>query len=50
MINGPEGDFTLEEKELLKKHNFIAAQLTPTILRAQQAVAISLGVVRSFFR
>jgi 16S rRNA (uracil1498-N3)-methyltransferase len=46
---GPEGDLTSEEKELLKNNNFIFCKLTPTILRAQSAVMLSLGIFRSFF-
>lgn len=44
---GPEGDLTAEEKMYLDEHSFIFCHLTPTILRAQQAAAISVGVFRS---
>jgi 16S rRNA (uracil1498-N3)-methyltransferase len=47
-LSGPEGDFTLCEKELIKKSGFNFCKLTPTIVRAQQAVAIGLGILRSF--
>jgi 16S rRNA (uracil1498-N3)-methyltransferase len=47
---GPEGDLTAEEKSYLDEHSFIFCQLTPTILRAQQAVAVSVGVLRSLMR
>jgi len=50
LIVGPEADLTSQEKELLKKHNFIFCQLTPTILRAAQAVALGLGMFRSTLR
>lgn len=49
MLSGPEGDLTTAEKEDLKQHNFIFSKLTPTILRAQQAVTVGLGVVRSLY-
>jgi 16S rRNA (uracil1498-N3)-methyltransferase len=44
---GPEGDLSQEEKDLLARQNFIFCRLTPTILRAQQAIAIGLGTLRS---
>ena len=45
---GPEGDLTLEEKAYLKQLGFVFCALTPTVLRAQQAVALGLGVLRSY--
>lgn len=50
LMVGPEGDLTAAEKELLKKHDVIFCQLTPTILRAAQAVALGLGLFRSALR
>lgn len=47
---GPEGDLTDQEKALLKKHDFIFCALTPTILRACEAIALGAGVVRSILR
>ena len=47
LMIGPEADLTTEEKKLVQKHNFIFCRLTPTILRAQQAAAVSLGAFRS---
>lgn len=44
---GPEGDFTEHEKTLLKQAGFKPCSLTPTILRAPQALAIGLGALRS---
>jgi 16S rRNA (uracil1498-N3)-methyltransferase len=44
---GPEGDFTPAEKQLLKDHSFVACKLTPTVLRAYQALVVGLGAVRS---
>lgn len=44
---GPEGDLTYEEKLKLNDQGFIFCALTPTILRAQQAVAVGLGSLRS---
>lgn len=45
LLVGPEGDLTEQEKELIKK-SFSFCVLTSTILRAEQALALLLGVVR----
>ncbi len=42
---GPEGDYTPEEKELLKKQ-FTPVKLTNTILRAKDAATLLLGIFR----
>jgi 16S rRNA (uracil1498-N3)-methyltransferase len=47
---GPEGDLTIEEKDLMKRSGFIFSSLTQTILRACQAAAISAGIIRSYIR
>ncbi len=47
LIIGPEGDLTPHEKELLRAHNVFFCALTPTILRAQQALTIGLGIFRT---
>lgn len=47
---GPEGDVTSCERELLYKNRFIPCALTPTVLRATQALVVSLGAVRSALR
>lgn len=47
LLIGPEGDLSAQEKELVKKYPFIFAKLTPTILRAQQAITLGLGIVRA---
>lgn len=44
---GPEGDITAQEKEYLKEHRFIFCKLTPTVLRARQAIGLLAGAVRS---
>ena len=44
---GPEGDLTQEEKDALMQHSFAFCKLTPTVLRAQQALTIGLGALRS---
>lgn len=44
---GPEGDLLDSEKFQLQKASFTFARLTPTVLRAQQAVAVGVGAVRS---
>jgi len=48
LMIGPEGDLSIQEKELVYKKGFIFTSLTPTILRARQAVVVSLGIFRSF--
>ncbi len=45
---GPEGGLTPEEKEHLKALGFVFCRLTPTVLRARQAVAVGLGILRSY--
>lgn len=47
---GPEGDLTMQEKELLKKADFMFTALTPTILRACQAASLTVGIIRSLVR
>lgn len=47
LIIGPEGDLTEQEKEYLRSHNVLFMALTPTILRAEQAAALALGIFRS---
>ncbi len=47
---GPEGDLTSAEKQLMQKNGFIFCVLTPTILRASQAAALSAGIIRSMIR
>lgn len=47
LINGPEGDLTQQEKQLLKNHDVIFTKLTPTILRAENAAALAVGIFRS---
>ena len=47
LMIGPEADVTSDEKQLLQEHGATFCRLTPTILRAQQAVAVSLGIIRS---
>lgn len=44
---GPEGGFVADEIALLQHHFFVPCALTPTILRAQQAVALTLGAFRA---
>jgi 16S rRNA (uracil1498-N3)-methyltransferase len=49
VVVGPEGDLTESEKFYLQKQQALFVRLTPTILRAQQAVALGVGILRSFF-
>lgn len=44
---GPEGDLTSAEKKLVLAAGFKFSKLTPTVLRASQAVALGLGLVRT---
>lgn len=47
---GPEADLTEDEKQLLKDQGFVLCALTPSILRAKQAIALGLGMLRSYCR
>lgn len=47
---GPEGDLTPQEKEMVKAAGFIFCALTPTILRACQAVAVGAGALRAVIK
>ena len=47
LLIGPEGDLTIQEKDLLKERGVNFLCLTSTVLRAQQAVAVSMGIFRS---
>lgn len=46
-IVGPEGDFTLQEKQKFDALGLIKIKLGTTILRSEDAVIIGLGVLRS---
>ena len=47
LLVGPEGDLTLEEKEMVRAHDFSFCALTPTILRAVQATGLAASFIRS---
>ncbi len=47
IIVGPEGDLLEEEKQFLRAQNVQFYRLTPTILRAQQAAILSVGMMRA---
>lgn len=47
LASGPEGDLTYEEKMMLTDQGFIFCALTKSVLRAEQAVAVGLGALRS---
>lgn len=47
---GPEADLTPQEKAYLRQEGFLFCSLTPTVLRAQQAIALGLGLLRSYYR
>ena len=44
---GPEGDMSDREKLALREHGFTFCQLGSTILRAQQAATLLIGIVRT---
>ena len=45
---GPEGDFTKSERDLLQQSGFIFTRLTPTVLKAEEAASLLIGIIRSF--
>ena len=47
---GPEADLLLEEKQQLHENGFTFCKLTQTVLRAQQAAVVSLGIFRSILK
>lgn len=47
LIIGPEGDFSLKEKDLLIDAQFKKCKLTKNILRSVQAVNVALGIFKS---
>lgn len=47
VLIGPEGDLSPKEKESLHAAHAITCALTPTILRARQAIALGVGAIRS---
>lgn len=49
LIIGPEGDFSVSEKEIIKNSGFLICRLTPTVLRSVQAVNVAAGAIRSLF-
>lgn len=50
LMIGPEGDLNETEKALVMQYKFEKVALTPTILRAQQAVVVATGALRSMVR
>jgi 16S rRNA (uracil1498-N3)-methyltransferase len=46
LLVGPEGDLTDSEYAFVEQQGFALCALTPTVLRAQQALVVLLGVVR----
>jgi 16S rRNA (uracil1498-N3)-methyltransferase len=47
LVFGPEGGLTMAERQHLDACGFTCCALTPTILRAQEAIAVGLGALRS---
>lgn len=50
LMAGPEGDLTADEKNFLRDQGYLFCALTPTVLRASQAVTVGLGCIRSLLR
>lgn len=50
LVFGPEGGLTTTERQHLDACDFMCCALTPTILRAQEAVAVGLGTFRSLLK
>lgn len=50
VLIGPEAGLTTDELEIVRAKNAIFTALTPTILRAQQAAFLSVGVLRSVLK
>jgi len=48
LMVGPEGDLTPTEKQMLHHHHAQFYRLTPTILRAEQALSVLVGIIRTF--
>jgi 16S rRNA (uracil1498-N3)-methyltransferase len=49
ILVGPEGGLTVSERDLVAQHGFVSCRLTPTILKAEHAVSLLAGIVRSIF-
>lgn len=47
---GPEGDLTEQEKLLLRQNEYQFCALTESILKAEQAIALATGMMRSCLR
>jgi 16S rRNA (uracil1498-N3)-methyltransferase len=47
---GPEGGLTAAEKSYLRSLGFVTCALTPTVLRAVEAVTLGMGILRSYYR
>ena len=45
---GPEGDLTKQERDLLIEKNCTFVRLTPSVLKAEEAASLLIGIVRSF--
>jgi 16S rRNA (uracil1498-N3)-methyltransferase len=47
ILCGPEGDWTENERDMLQASGAHLCRLTPTVLRAEHAVAVGVGMIRS---
>lgn len=50
ILVGPEGDLSPQEKKTLSQRECTLLSLTPTILRAQDAIVLSCGMLRSLYK
>lgn len=48
VLSGPEADLSADEKQKLLERGFLFCALTPTILKAEHAVMVASGIIRSF--
>lgn len=46
---GPEGGFSQAEQDYLQKYGVQRWRLTPTVLKAEQAIVLFAGIIRSLF-
>jgi 16S rRNA (uracil1498-N3)-methyltransferase len=49
VLVGPEGDLTVPEYQLVHDAGYQGYRLTPTILRSEQAAALAVGMIRSWY-
>lgn len=50
IVVGPEADLSQKEKAFLAEHKSTLVSLTPTVLRAGDALVLACGIIRSFLK